>query len=192
MTTNDEKPKPKPKPKPRAKAKPKPAAVENESSGVIKSEVKRSAASGGIRKDILIMEAVPGNGQRPNLILTDEGAEYVAKLAGYGCTQEEIASDVGVHFNTLNNVRNRAKFKAAVERGKLTFTQSIRANQMVIMKRGSAAMAIFLGKNYLGQTDRANIEVNEYPMEAFVAAIQSKANRDDETKDDETKDEDEE
>lgn len=139
---------------------------ENASTGI-----KRTATSGGIRLDILIMEARPGKGVKPSLHLTDEGADYIAKLAGLGCNEAEVASDLGVHINTLNNSNNRIKFKAAMERGRQTFTKSIRVNQMSIMRRGSASMAIFLGKNYLGQSDRTQVNISEVPMESFVSTI---------------------
>ena len=129
----------------------------------------------GKTKQIVVLEEQPSkNPKRPYQVLTDpEGVEYVAKLASMGCTREEIAEDLGVCTDTLLNPRNREKFNRAMAMGHSDFTSSIRNSQYKIMKQGSATMAIFLGKNYLGQTDK--VEVTDAnapsPLTEFAKAL---------------------
>ena len=92
-------------------------------------------------------------GGRPKKIIDQEQFE---KLCGFQCTQEEICSWFDVTDKTLTSwcketygesfseVYNKKR-----EKGKI----SLRRAQFQLATK-SAAMAIFLGKNYLGQTDR--------------------------------------
>ena len=76
-------------------------------------------------------------------------------LCGLLCTQSEIASTLGVHNDTL---RDRvleeygedysSTYKKYCETGKC----SLRRNQVVLSKK-NASMAIWLGKQWLGQKD---------------------------------------
>lgn len=89
-------------------------------------------------------------------------------LIGFGCTQEEICwffrdKDTGIPANadTLSRWCKRTygmnfqEFKKQNELMPLKI--QLRKNQLELSKK-SAAMAIFLGKNYLGQSDRTIIE----------------------------------
>lgn len=129
----------------------------------------------GKTRTIVVLEEQPSkNPRRPYQVLTDpEGVEYVAKLASIGCNQEEIAEDLGVCVDTLMNPRNRANFKKAMAMGHSDFARSIRNSQYKIMKQGSATMAIFLGKNYLGQTDKVEMvdATAPSPMAEFAKAL---------------------
>jgi len=80
------------------------------------------------------------------------------KLCELQCTQPEIASYLGISDDTL---RSRAKkqyeledysdvYKKFSESGKC----SLRRNQFVLSKK-NAAMAIWLGKQWLGQKDQS-------------------------------------
>lgn len=112
----------------------------------------------GVRKEITVcIKKKTGKAGKPALILTEDGARYIETLAGYGCTKEEIAFNVGVALNTLTNETNKPLFEDAYSKGKSSFIASIRASQVKIMKKGSSAMAIFLGKNYLGQKDSQEV-----------------------------------
>ena len=79
--------------------------------------------------------------------------EVLKKLCGIQCTAEEIATFFGVSADTIDRrLREKYKigfaefFKKNNSQGKI----SLRRNQFALAKK-SAAMAIFLGKNYLGQ-----------------------------------------
>ena len=91
-----------------------------------------------------------------------------ADLIGFGCSQEEICwffrdKDTGIPANadTLSRWCKRTygmnfqEFKKQNELMPLKI--QLRRNQLELSKK-SAAMAIFLGKNYLGQTDKIKYE----------------------------------
>ena len=77
----------------------------------------------------------------------------VEKLANIQCTQEEIASFLGISSRTL--LRDE-KFKELFAKGRENGKMSLRRIQWKHAEK-SATMAIWLGKQYLGQKD--NIEV---------------------------------
>lgn len=79
--------------------------------------------------------------------------ELVRKLANIQCTQKEIASILGCSDRTLQNDEEFMRvFKEGIESGRA----SLRRYQFKLAEK-NASMAIFLGKQYLGQRD--NIEV---------------------------------
>ena len=82
------------------------------------------------------------------------------KLCGLQCTQEEIAGWFDCSPDTIENWCKRTYkesfsevFSKKREAGKI----SLRRSQWRLAEK-SAAMAIFLGKNYLGQSDHVVIE----------------------------------
>ena len=79
--------------------------------------------------------------------------ETVEKLANIQCTQEEIASFLGISTRTL---QRDEKFIELFNRGRENGKMSLRRIQWKHAEK-SATMAIWLGKQYLGQKD--NIEV---------------------------------
>ena len=88
--------------------------------------------------------------------------EFV-NLVGMGCTQEEICwwfrDDTGkkANIDTLSRWCKRTfglNFQDSYKKnGGMAMKISLRKNQLKLSEK-SAAMAIFLGKNYLGQTDK--------------------------------------
>jgi len=84
-------------------------------------------------------------------------------LVGLGCTQEEICwffrdeTGKSANIDTLTRWCKREFGMTFQEyfkqNGCMALKIQLRRNQVELSKR-SAAMAIFLGKNYLGQTDR--------------------------------------
>ena len=99
--------------------------------------------------------------------------EQFEKLCSLHCTQSEIASFLKVHVDTL---RDRAEkhygepfsitYKKFLEQGKC----SLRRDQRVLAKN-NAAMAIWLGKQYLGQKDTQQEEFNSTSLEHFNALM---------------------
>lgn len=73
----------------------------------------------------------------------------VEKLANIQCTQEEIASFLGISSRTL--LRDE-KFKELFAKGRENGKMSLRRIQWKHAEK-SATMAIWLGKQYLGQKD---------------------------------------
>lgn len=85
----------------------------------------------------------------------------VEAMASIMATQEEIASVLGCSVDTLQRDEEfRGIYKKGLEEGKM----SLRRRQFELAKK-SAAMAIFLGKNYLGQKD---VVETEHKMENGV------------------------
>lgn len=77
----------------------------------------------------------------------------VEKLANIQCTQDEIASFIGVSTRTL---QRDEQFMELFNKGRESGKMSLRRIQWKHAEK-SASMAIWLGKQYLGQKD--NIEV---------------------------------
>ena len=77
------------------------------------------------------------------------------KLCEFQCTEEEIADFFNCSIDTINNYCKKTysmtfsdTFKKKSSKGKV----SLRRNQFALSKKNSN-MAIFLGKQYLGQKD---------------------------------------
>ena len=81
--------------------------------------------------------------------------ELVRKLANIQCTQEEIASVLGVSTRTLQRDEEfRRIYKEEMDSGKI----SLRRMQWRAADRGSNTMLVWLGKQYLGQRDKHDLD----------------------------------
>lgn len=80
------------------------------------------------------------------------------KLCVLQCTQEELAAYFNVSTTTIENRMKEKEFREIVERGKLKGLISVRRRQMQLLEAGNATMAVWLGKQLLGQRDYAAIE----------------------------------
>ncbi len=83
--------------------------------------------------------------------------EQVEKLAGIGCTVEEIA-----HVLDCNERTIRRRFARALKGGRLNARASLRRKQWetamgTITRAPNPAMQIWLGKQMLGQKDKAEV-----------------------------------
>lgn len=116
---------------------------------------------------------------RPQKVLNKEGIETIQKLAEIMCTDEEIAGIIGMTTDTLMNARNRELFTAAREKGRTHGKESLRRLQFKIAQNGNASMAIWLGKQYLGQTDKQETTINDASV-SFEIVGASKIKIDDE------------
>jgi hypothetical protein len=73
----------------------------------------------------------------------------VEKLASIQCTQEEIANFLGLSVRTLQRDEEFCRlYKKGQDNGKM----SLRRTQFKLAEKNTS-MAIFLGKQYLGQKD---------------------------------------
>ena len=86
--------------------------------------------------------------------------ELVEKLAHIQCTYGEIASTLGVSVDTLQ--RNK-DFAVVYKRGAEGGRKSLRRMQFESANKGNVVMQIWLGKNYLGQSDQGTIQVRSAP-----------------------------
>jgi hypothetical protein len=80
--------------------------------------------------------------------------ELVEKLAQIACTDAEIASIVGVSLDTFKRRKDDKAFAEMLEQARSRGKASLRRIQWRLAEQGNAAMAIFLGKNLLGQRDK--------------------------------------
>ena len=102
--------------------------------------------------------------------------DTVKKLASIMCTQQEIASFLGCDERTLQRDEEFCRiYKEARETGKM----SLRRMQWKLAEK-SYAMAIFLGKQYLGQRDNFDNENNNEitKVEELLNKIKNEANND--------------
>lgn len=115
-------------------------------------------------------------GGRPLLVLNQAGIDLVQALGRLQCTNEEIASCLGTTDTTLLNAQNKEVFLGALEKGKAEGRMSLRRIQMKLAET-SATMAIFLGKQILGQ--RENVEPQRLVLENDnVKAVLSELKKD--------------
>jgi len=83
----------------------------------------------------------------------DIDTAQVEKLAGYGCTNIEIASFYGCDESLIRKSYSEYLTKGR-EKGKIRLRQM----QWTSAGNGNVAMLIWLGKQLLGQTDKTEIE----------------------------------
>jgi len=97
----------------------------------------------------------PGAGRKPVAIDLDQ----LEKLCGLQCTDPEIASFFHVSVRTIENRRGKQRtFAEAMERGRGKGRISVRRHQMKLLEAGNATMAVWLGKQLLGQRDAITAE----------------------------------
>lgn len=82
--------------------------------------------------------------------------KLVEDLARIGCTQDEIGEIVGI---TARHLRNIAR--AELDRGFANMKTSLRRWQYKKAEDGNVAMLIWLGKQYLGQSERQETKLTE-------------------------------
>ena len=90
-------------------------------------------------------------GRKPIEIDYDMAEKYSSIM----CTQSEIASLLGVSLSTLEH---DPEFLRIHKKGMESGRASLRRMQYVAAKKGNATMQIWLGKQYLGQKDKQEIE----------------------------------
>ena len=94
-------------------------------------------------------------------------SEQVEKLASIGCTVIEIADFFKCSDDTIH--RNYA---AELDKGRAKLKISLRQMQIDAAQRGNVAMMIWLGKQLLGQVDRAQLDVHKIPDDVFIEEAQ--------------------
>lgn len=98
------------------------------------------------------------NGGRPLININKEEFEKLCKLQ---CTQTEIAGWFDCSEETLRRFCKREygeRFCEVYTKLSASGKISLRRTQFKIADSGNAAMAIWLGKQYLGQTDKQAVE----------------------------------
>ena len=95
----------------------------------------------------------PGRPKKYNL-----DTKQVEQLAGFGCTDTEIASFFDISRTTLE--RN---YEHYLTKGRESGKIRLRQYQWSAAKKGNVAMLIWLGKQLLNQSDKQEITTTELP-----------------------------
>lgn len=93
---------------------------------------------------------------RPQVVIT---CEEIEKLGALCATQEEIAGWFGCSLSTIEKRLQEPQYRDAYESGMAKGRLSVRREQMELLKKGNATMAIWLGKQLLGQRDVTAAEI---------------------------------
>jgi hypothetical protein len=102
---------------------------------------------------------------RPNFEFTPKILEQVKTMASYMCSKAEIGKIIGCSESTIN--RNQSA-QEAWEQGVALAKQAIRKTQFdIATKLNSSIMAMWLGKVYLGQTDKIQINDDNAPLPIY-------------------------
>lgn len=91
---------------------------------------------------------------RPRLILTEDALKLVESLSRIMCTEEEIASILNCSRDLFYTEDNKELYRQAIQKGQSEGKQSLRRYQYELAKKGNSSMLIWLGKQWLGQTDK--------------------------------------
>ena len=83
----------------------------------------------------------------------DIDPKQVEKLAGYGCTNTEIAGVYGCSADLIDK-----SYSEFLTKGRANLKKRLRKAQLDSALSGNSTMLIWLGKQMLGQVDKAEIE----------------------------------
>jgi len=98
-------------------------------------------------------ESKKGAGGRPKIKIN---YNIVDSLANIMCTQDEIASALDISVRTLQRDDEFCRiYKKAMDAGK----KSLRRIQYDLAENGNPTMAIWLGKQYLQQRDKQEVDL---------------------------------
>ena len=104
-------------------------------------------------------------GGRPPFEFTPKVLQQIHDLASYMCTKEEVANIIGCHRTTL--YRNEEALEA-YNKGVNVAKQKIRKTQFdIATKLNSSIMAMWLGKVYLGQSDKVQNTDDNVPLPIY-------------------------
>jgi len=95
--------------------------------------------------------------------------EMVKKLANIHCTQKEIASVLDLSVKTLQRDEEFCRiYNKGIEEGK----SALRRMQWRSAEAGSDRMLIFLGKQYLGQSNKMDMQIADTTsMDELIKSI---------------------
>lgn len=91
----------------------------------------------------------------------DIDGKEVIKLASYGCTNKEIADFHGCSSDLIEK-----SYSEFLRKGRADLKTRLRKAQINLALSGNAVMLIFLGKQYLNQSDQVEAKVESFkPIE---------------------------
>lgn len=106
--------------------------------------------------------------------------KHFESLCGIQCTKEEIAGFFKCSEDTIERWCKRTydeNFAVVYKKHSQTGKISLRRNQFALAKK-NASMAIFLGKQYLGQRDAVEQKTDGKSEDGFIEALNSTAKKD--------------
>jgi hypothetical protein len=89
--------------------------------------------------------------------------EELEKLCALQCTQPELADWFGVSLATIERRLQRSEYREVMARGRALGRISLRRMQWQAARAGNAAMLIWLGRQYLGQSNNPAPQPGELP-----------------------------
>ena len=102
---------------------------------------------------------------RPNFEFTTKVLDQIKNMASYMCSKAEIGRIIGCSESTIN--RNQLA-QEAYEVGVANAKQAIRKTQFdIATKLNSSIMAMWLGKVYLGQSDKIQNTDENTPLPIY-------------------------
>ena len=110
---------------------------------------KATARSTKSKRKSVPRPKAPKKTGRPPVEIPEETVRILAKV---GCTTTEIAAELKVDRRTLQR-----RFAATIKEAKEAGRTSLRRAQWRVALKGNPTMLIWLGKNELGQKDRAEL-----------------------------------
>lgn len=93
--------------------------------------------------------------------------ETVDKMCAIQCTGEEIAGVIGCDYDTLNAACKREAgcgFSDYFAKKSASGKMALRRKQYTTAMDGNPTMLVWLGKQWLGQTDRVETAITELPQ----------------------------
>lgn len=114
---------------------------------------------------------------RPKIVWDDKQYASLEYMALIHCTQKEMAGVMHVDEDTLNRlikVRYKCSFSEFYEKYSANGNMSLRRAQFKSAENGNATMQIWLGRQWLGQTEHQEITLTSTDdsikeMEAYFA-----------------------
>jgi hypothetical protein len=103
----------------------------------------------------------------PNSETSRLDPEKIRKLAQLGLTKREICSIMECSIDRLNN------FESVIEEGREHRNASVRRKQFEIAMAGNPTMLIWLGKQYLEQSDKAEVKNISDPLAELLSEFRS-------------------
>ena len=96
--------------------------------------------------------------------------KLVEQLTSIHCTQQEIASALGL---SLRKLQNDEQFMHIYKEGIDDAKKSLRRMQWDSAKKGNTTMLVWLGKQYLKQSDKQEVEatVNTSKLDSLIEQL---------------------
>ncbi len=111
---------------------------------------------------------------RPKLEVTPQMLAAVTNIAVSQCPDEEIAAYLGISYSTFKRrKRESPELAEAVDLGRDNGKQMLRNVQWDKAMDGNIVMMIWLGKQYLGQSDKTDLLGRDGKPFEFTIAINS-------------------